>query len=139
MEDQYQIFFFLDSLTGWAVTPYRFQNDTAYVLKTNNSGDTWFIANSRIGQFVGHNKVKFLNSLTGYVCGVYQTSGFEGLSKSTDGSFNWVSVNVPNVTYNDMAILNEDTIWLAANESLVGGVFRTTNGGRIMGAAVFRG
>ena len=30
--------FFLDSLTGWAVTPYRFQNDTSYVLKTTNSG-----------------------------------------------------------------------------------------------------
>jgi len=121
--------YFLDSLTGWAVTPYRFQNDTAYVLKTTNSGDTWFIANSRIGQFVGHNKVKFLNSLTGFVCGVYQTTGFEGLSISTDGGFNWVSIDVPNVTYNDLSIYNEDTIWLAANESLVGGVFRTTNGG----------
>lgn len=121
--------FFIDSLTGWAVTPYRFQNDTAYVIKTTNSGDTWFIANSRIGQFVGYNKVKFLNSLTGFVCGVYQTSVYEGLTKSTDGGFNWVSVNVPNVTYNDMAILNEDTIWLAASESLTGGVYRTTNGG----------
>lgn len=77
--------FFLDSLTGWAVTPYRFQNDTAYVLKTTNSGDSWFIVNIRIGQFVGHNKVKFLNSLTGFICGVSQTSGYKGLSKSTDG------------------------------------------------------
>lgn len=32
--------FFLDSLTGWAVTPYITQNDTVYVLKTTNGGDT---------------------------------------------------------------------------------------------------
>jgi hypothetical protein len=123
--------FFLDSLTGWAVTPYRFQNDTAYVLKTTNSGDSWFIVNIRIGQFVGHNKVKFLNSLTGFICGVSQTSGYKGLSKSTDGGGSWLSLNVPvnSQVYEDMSILNEDTIWLTASESLTGGVFRTTNGG----------
>ncbi len=123
--------FFLDSLTGWAVTPYRFQNDTAIVLKTTNRGDTWFIANNRIGQFVGHNKVKFLNSLSGFVCGASQTSGFKGLSKSTDGGFNWTSLNVPvsAQNYEDMSVLNEDTIWLVASEGFTGGVWRTTNGG----------
>jgi photosystem II stability/assembly factor-like uncharacterized protein len=121
--------FFLDSLNGWAVTPYRFQNDTAYVLKTTNSGDNWFIANTRIGQFVGYNKVYFLNSNTGFICGVYQTSVFKALSKTIDGGFNWFPLNPPDVTYNDMKVLNADTIWLAANESLIGGVYRTTNAG----------
>src|SRR5512138_705478 len=51
--------FFLDSLTGWAVTPYRFQNDTAYVLKTTSGGDSWFFASIRIGQFVGMNRIYF--------------------------------------------------------------------------------
>ena len=123
--------FFLDSLTGWAVTPYRFQNDTAFVLKTTNSGDSWFFANSRVGQFVGHNRVKFLNSSTGFICGASQTSGFKGLSKSTDGGSNWTSLNVPvsAQNYEDMSVLNENTIWLVASESLTGGVFFTSTGG----------
>ncbi len=123
--------FFLDSLTGWAVTPYVNINDTAYVLKTTNGGDNWSFANIRAGQFVGHNKIKFLNSVTGFVCGVSQSSGFKGLSKSIDGGFNWVSLNVPDptTTYDDMSILNIDTIWLASSSAPTGGVFRTTNGG----------
>ena len=35
--------FFLDSLTGWGVTPFTQLNDTVYVLKTINGGDNWFI------------------------------------------------------------------------------------------------
>ena len=54
--------FFLDSLTGWTITPYTVQNDTAYVLKTTNGGDDWFFANIRAGQFVGHNKIIFLKN-----------------------------------------------------------------------------
>lgn len=123
--------FFLDSLTGWAVTPYVIQNDTAFVFKTTNGGDNWFKANTRIGQFVGYNKIKFLNQNTGFSCGVSQLSGFKGLSKTTDGGYNWISLNVPDPTQtnDDMFILNEDTIWLVASSSITGGVFRTTNGG----------
>lgn len=123
--------FFLDSLTGWAVTPGVVLNDTAYVLKTTNSGDNWFIANVRTGQFVGHNKIKFLNSLTGFVCGNFQTTGYRGINKSTDGGFNWIALNNPPTTavFDDMAILDENTIWLAASSSAGGGVFFTSNGG----------
>ena len=123
--------FFLDSLNGWAVTPYIGQNDTAFVLKTTNGGNNWIKVNIRSGQYVGYNKVKFLNSLTGFVCGTSQSSGYKGLSKSTDGGFNWVSLNVPDsyLEYADMSILNVDTIWLVASDSFSGGVFLTTNGG----------
>lgn len=123
--------FFLDSLTGWAVTPYTTQNDTAFVLKTTNGGDNWFISNVRTGQYVGYNKIKFLNSQTGFTCGVSQSSGFKGLNKSTDGGYNWVSLNVPNpyIVCYDMSVINQDTIWVVDNESLTGGAFLTTNGG----------
>ena len=123
--------FFLDSLNGWAVTPYVGQNDTAFVLKTTNGGDNWIKSNIRVGQYVGYDKVKFINLLTGFVCGTSQSSGYKGLSKSTDGGFNWVSLNVPDsyLEYADMNILNVDTIWLVASDSFSGGVFRTTNGG----------
>ena len=124
--------FFLDSLTGWAVTPYRQQqDDTAFVLKTTNGGDNWVIQNSRTANYVGFERIYFLNNNTGFVCGTNDFfSGYTGLSKSTDGGLNWISLNVPDpfAQFNDMSVLNEDTIWLASN-STGGGVFRTTNGG----------
>ncbi len=124
--------FFLDSLTGWAVTPYRQQqNDTAFVLKTTNGGDNWLIEYSRTAKYVGFERICFLNDNTGFTCGTNDLfSGYTGLSKSTDGGSTWISLNVPDpfAQFNDMSVLNEDTIWLASTSS-GGGVFRTTNGG----------
>ena len=119
--------FFLDSLTGWAVTPYLAINDTSYVLKTTNGGDNWFFANITAGQFVGNKRVYFLNANTGFACGTSQS----GLTKSTDGGYNWFSLNVPvqYMLYDDMSILNENTMWVVGSSSLTGGVYRTTNGG----------
>ena len=80
---------------------------------------------------VGFERIYFLNDNTGFTCGANDFfSAYTGLSKSTDGGFNWVSLNVPEpfAQFNDMSVLNEDTIWLASNSS-GGGVFRTTNGG----------
>jgi photosystem II stability/assembly factor-like uncharacterized protein len=122
--------FFLDSLTGWAVTPFVTQNDTTYVLKTTNGGDNWFIQFVGIGQFVGRNRIYFLNANTGFTCGNDHFSGSTKITKTTNGGNNWFSINDPTTAvYNDMSILNEDTIWLVANSSLTGGVFLTTNGG----------
>ena len=44
---------------------------------------------------------------------------------------NWSSINPPDptLTYKDMSILNEDTLWLVNDDGAFGGVFRTTNGG----------
>ena len=121
---------FLDSLTGWVVTPYSGQNDTAYVLKTTDGGDNWNIVYTRTGD-VGFQRIYFLNSTTGFVCGANDFFGYPGLSKSTDGGFSWITLNVPDAfdQYNDMSVLNEDTIWLVSNTGPPGGVYRTTNGG----------
>jgi len=121
--------FFLDSLTGWAVTPYTHQNDTAFVLKTTNGGNNWLIQYLRIGD-VGFEKIYFLNANTGFACGANDFDGFTGLSKSIDGGSNWNSLNVPDpfAQFSDMSVLSEDTIWLVSTSS-GGGVFRTTNGG----------
>jgi photosystem II stability/assembly factor-like uncharacterized protein len=119
--------FFLDSLTGWAVTNATNQfNDTMYVLKTTNSGDNWAIQYRKLqtgGGFPGYFRVYFLNQNTGFVC---FTTGFE---KTTNGGANWTSLNAPSNSYPDMSILNEDSIWLASGDGLTGGVFRTTDGG----------
>jgi len=119
--------FFIDSLTGWAVTnATNIGNDTTFVLKTTNSGDTWVIHHTKIqtgGGFSGYFRIYFLNQNTGYACDV------KGVYKTTDGGTNWVSLNAPLNAYLDMSVLSTDTIWIVSSNSLTGGVFRTTNGG----------
>ena len=119
--------FFLDSLTGWAVTNATNQNpDTTFVLKTINGGDTWSIFYRKVqtgGGFSGYFKVYFLDQNTGYVTDV------RGIYKTTDGGLNWTSLNAPLNAYLDMSVLSKDTVWIVTPESLTGGVYRTTNGG----------
>jgi len=113
---------FLDSLTGFAVTPYVV-NDTAYILKSTNGGDNWdrvFVGpTNSIG---GFNKVQFLNLSTGYVCGNF-------LRKTTNGGLNWFTVNTSGIFPMYMRVWNEDTIWLIDSDVFAGGVFFTSNGG----------
>jgi len=116
--------FFLDSLTGWAVTN-KSTTDTMFVLKTTNAGDNWFVHYRKVqtgGGIPGYNKIYFLNQNTGYAC---YTLGFD---KTTNGGGNWTPL-IATESFQDMSILSVDTIWLASANPLTGGVFRTTNGG----------
>ena len=124
--------FFLDSLTGWAVTSFMQQNDTVYVLKTSNGGDNWFINYTGAGQFVGMRRIYFLNDQTGYACGNgFNNTSQNNFAKTTNSGVDWFSINPPDPfeVYHDFSVLNEDTIWLISSNSPTGGVFRTTNGG----------
>lgn len=123
--------FFIDSLTGWAVTPYLNVNDTSYLIKTTNSGDSWFIQHIRSGQFVGSNKVIFLNSTTGYTAGVSNLPAYSAILKTIDGGNTWSNINSPTspFTARDISILSMDTIWTVSDNSLTGGVFFTSTGG----------
>ena len=113
---------FLDSLTAFAVTPYT-ANDTAYIIKTTNGGDNWNIIFRQPTNTVGgFNRVQFLNTNTGFACGNF-------FWKTTNSGLNWFNVNTSGIFPQSMYVLNEDTIWLTDDEGLVGGVFRTTNGG----------
>lgn len=105
---------FIDSLVGFAVT------DSA-LFKTTNSGDSW--TQKLYGYYI-FQKVHFINSLTGFAC-----AGNNKLLKTTNAGESWDSIQPGNIYPWDMSVLNEDTIWLADAGSLVGGVFRTTNGG----------
>jgi photosystem II stability/assembly factor-like uncharacterized protein len=112
--------FFIDSLTGWAVTQSAPISDSAYILKTTNGGDNWAIKFRSIDDY---SRVKFINQNTGFVSG-------GDLLKSTNAGENWFSINRPNQTMiEDMFVLSNDTIWLVDADFLTGGVFRTTNGG----------
>ncbi|RPI12999.1 MAG: T9SS C-terminal target domain-containing protein [Ignavibacteriae bacterium] len=116
---------FVDSLIGYAVTNYEGVNDTDYIIKTTNSGNNWYIIRTDAQEFVGFNKVKFINTNTGYVTGV------TGLEKTINGGTNWIPLNIPvqALVYDDISVWNQDTIWLVANSNPTGGVFRTNNGG----------
>jgi len=118
---------FLDSLTGFAITDNDFSNDTGYILKTTNGGDNWNIVFSSNRDYKA---IEFINLNTGYVCGAQPATGSR-LLKTTNSGLNWFNVHPPDpfLVYDDMSVLNEDTIWLAASSGFTGGVFRTTNGG----------
>ncbi|MBK8552234.1 MAG: hypothetical protein IPL53_14695 [Ignavibacteria bacterium] len=119
--------FFLDSLNGWIVTGNNMPNDlSGYILKTTNGGNNWEL---KFSDFRDYSKVYFLNSSTGFVCGGYNTGA--RLLKSTNGGDNWFSINGPGgqIFYDDMDVINEDTIWIAIHEASLGGIFLTTNGG----------
>jgi len=109
---------FTDSLNGYAVTSIGGSN--SYILKTTNGGDNWTVKFLHNQPFV---RVIFINNNTGF------TNAFTTIFKTTNAGENWNAINLPGIFGDDMFVLNEDTIWLAMSESLVGGVFRTINGG----------
>lgn len=110
---------FIDSLTGYIVTTRLASPDTSYILKTTNGGDSWNI--NCIGTGVIFKQVRFLNQNTGFVTGSV-------MLKTTNAGLNWFPITIPTPN-EDIAILNQDTMWTAYSESLTGGVYRTTNGG----------
>lgn len=108
---------FLDSLRGYAVT--SLLSDTSYILKTTNGGDNWmmnYVATSFI-----FNRIQFLSSSIGY-------AGGTNLIRTTDGGISWNTVN-SFLYFQDFYFISNDTGWYVDPNSLVGGVFRTTNGG----------
>ena len=115
---------FIDSLNGFAVTRLSSTNDTNYILRSTNSGDSWSIVyrqyTSSIAPF---NKVNFLNKDTGFV-------GGNNLLKTTNAGINWIALPLPAGSYSqDFFALNEDTIWFADFLPFDGGLFRSTNKG----------
>ncbi|MFC2093931.1 T9SS type A sorting domain-containing protein, partial [Bacteroidota bacterium] len=118
---------FLDSLVGFAVTGYGTIGDTNFILKTTNGGDNWLINFTAYKNF---ERVIFVNDNVGYVCGgLNDVMG--ALYKTTNAGGNWTRLNTPfAINYEDMSVLNEDTIWVVDDNGFDGGVFRTTNGGQ---------
>jgi photosystem II stability/assembly factor-like uncharacterized protein len=120
---------FLDSLNGYAIASRNVNPDTSSILRTTNGGDSWQIIFTQAPR--RFSRIKFINSLTGFISGG-SGSGTPYLYKSIDGGNNWLII--PGATlgtafWDDMAVLNADTIWLVDRNSLNGGVFFTSNGG----------
>jgi photosystem II stability/assembly factor-like uncharacterized protein len=120
---------FTDSLNGYAVTNYA--NGHSYIVKTTNCGDNWFINYDGTSSNYLFKRVEFINQNTGFVGGLIIVSSLYYILKTTNAGVNWIYINAPyqSIPQDDIYALNEDTLWAAASNSLVGGVFLTTNGG----------
>jgi len=120
---------FVDSLIGYAITGSNTVYDTNFILKTTNGGDNWIKLDSSQGDY---SRIIFLNSQTGFISGGWRP-GISGgyVSKTTNGGINWTVL--PNSVFanhfDDMYVLNNDTIWVADDNGFDGGLYRTTNGG----------
>ncbi|MBM4159249.1 MAG: hypothetical protein FJ216_10800 [Ignavibacteria bacterium] len=111
---------FLDSLTGFAVTN-KNSSGIGYILKTSNGGDNWHVNLENSSGVL--RRIIFINYDVGYVC----TDYFPFL-KTTNGGINWITLGAP-TGFNDMSVINEDTILLVRSGGFDGGLYRTTNGG----------
>jgi len=119
---------FVDSLTGFIITNNSNPNDTGYILKSTNGGDNWSIIYRDFRDF---SRVKFLNKDTVFVSGGFGTGA--RLKKTTNGGINWFDLNTPGgglINLYDLWIFGNDTIWVTETNSLVGGIYRTINGGQ---------
>ena len=113
---------FTDSVTGYAVTPWVY-NDSSFIFKTTNGGENWFINVAQSSQLGGFRRIIFINKNTGFNCGSF-------FRKTTNAGVNWITISINGIVAENMYVLNEDTIFLTNSETLDGGVFRTTNGGQ---------
>lgn len=117
---------FTDSLTGYAIASNR-NSDSSFVIKTTNGGGNWNII---LSEYRIYESIVFLDNEVGYVGGSDLKIGHTYLIKTTNGGMNWIRLNSPNsFRIFDMAVLNQDTIWVTDESGFNGGIFRTTNGG----------
>lgn len=118
---------FLDSLNGYMITSRNVNPDTASILKTTDGGDNWISVFSQGSR--RFSRIKFINNTTGFISGG-TGAGTTYLYKTTNAGINWFIQSSFGCSYwDDMYVLNEDTIWTVDKTGLCGGVFRTTNGG----------
>lgn len=119
--------FFLDSLTGWAVTTgAATSTDTGYVLKTSNGGVNWSIQVDSAFYYFG---IQFLDINYGYAVG---GTGRAKFLKTTNSGSTWnVSTPFGSNIYAilDLAFTTKDTGWVCSDDPFGGGIYKTTNGG----------
>ena len=111
---------FTDSLTGYISTA----NDSfgvSYLLKTTNGGDNWFtMVRDTTGNI--YSNFQFFNKDTAYI------KGYDQIYKTTNAGLNWIhQCYLPGVTA--YYAINLDTIFSISDISIIGGLWRTTNGG----------
>ena len=111
---------FLDSLTGF-ITSYD-STAAGHIYKTSNGGNNWILIKSNVYPFTN---IAFSSYNVGYC------SSWDTIFKTTNNGVNWNPLPNPYGFWPaDMYVLDENNIWVADNNGLVGGLFRTTDGGQ---------
>ena len=110
---------FVDSLTGFIVTGADTVGNTNYILKTTDGGDNWAVNATVTDKFY---KLQFINDSTGLAIANNK------LFKTFNKGLNWNYITMP-IYPVDMYAVNRDTIFGVDAQSIIGGFWRTTNGG----------
>ncbi len=110
---------FTDTLTGYAVLDID-SFSTARIMKTTNGGDNW---NVIFENELGFSKIHFINSQTGFAASTE-------LLKTTNAGQNWFALTpLPKSSFIDISVVSESEIWATDYNALIGGLYRSTNGG----------
>lgn len=110
---------FVDSLTGFIVTGADTVGNTNYILKTTDGGENWTVNETVTDKFY---KLQFLNDSTGLAIANNK------LFKTFNKGLNWSYITMP-IYPVDMYAVNKDTIFGVDAQPIIGGFWRTTNGG----------
>jgi len=105
---------FVDENTGYAT------GSGSYFAKSTNGGINWY--NNPLGNGCGFIKIKFINSLTGYLVGSDDSTY---VMKTIDGGISW-STHKPNIHLNDVHVINENTLVGVGNN---GDILKSNNSG----------
>lgn len=108
---------FISQDTGFAV------GTGGAFLKTTDGGNTWTALN--IGYNYFFQKIIFLNSTTGYICGNLTNSAGGRILKTTNAGASWQEVFTDTERFMDVFFLNSSLGFATA----YGRVYRTKNGG----------
>lgn len=117
--DQIFSIFMMNENLGWAVGLSQAQEDTVFVLKTANGGNSWNI--TYINQTgLLFNSVFFTSDQTGWIVG-------DGLWKTTDGGYTWIRIDYyPNEIYGEEIFFSDQMNgWIVGADKIYG----TSNGG----------
>jgi photosystem II stability/assembly factor-like uncharacterized protein len=113
---------FTDSLTGYIATANN-TSAVSYLLKTTNGGDNWFVlVRDTTGNI--YSGLRFFNQDTALI------QGYDQILKTTNAGLNWiVQCYLPGTALDGFYALNLDTIFTVDYNSIIGGLWRTTDGG----------
>ncbi len=102
---------------------YITNSNNCLILKTENSGKTWFV--NYINSSTNLNVIKFINPVLGFAAG-----GKGIILKTADGGISWKEqVLVDTSEFYDIFFLNENTGWAVGQIYPGGLLYKTTNAG----------
>ncbi len=116
---------FIDTLHGWITAGGNGGfGDSSIIYHTTTGGNNW------IKQYVADStwlvKIRFADLNIGYCAG-----GTYTFLKTINGGINWTKIpNPPGAWFDDIAVINKDTIYGCTASSFMDGIYKSTEGGQ---------